>query len=284
MPDGLFSGPLPEAADDQDITTPDTNSRDVSTIAFPYASLKDALGIAQTILDKGGSPMSRNQIAGAMGMRGETGSFAVRLSAARMFGLIEAAFGKYHLTDLGLDAISLDEARAKVALIHAFLNVPLYRRVYDEFRQRRLPPRPYGLEEELLKFGVAPKQTGKARRAFDHSARLAGFFEHGHDRLVEPGIVPPRDRPQARQEQDHPNDPAKSIGHNDSSIASKDSDLIKGLFNALPPHVGDEWSYVDRLKWLTLAAHCFDMIYGQGQLKSGAIKVSLTFGRGKKSE
>ena len=116
-----------------------------------------------------------------------------------------------------------------------------------------LPPRPYELEEELLKFGVAPKQTGEARRAgTDQSgASLAGFLEHGHDRLVGAGeIVPSAEesgQQSAGQEQDHPNDPAKSIGHNDSSIASKDSDLIKGLFNALRcRHVGDEWSCVDR--------------------------------------
>lgn len=37
--------------------------------------------------------------------------------------------------------------------------------------------------------GVSSKQTGRARQAFMRSAREAGFFAHGEDRLVRPAAV-----------------------------------------------------------------------------------------------
>ena len=48
-----------------------------------------------------------------------------------------------------------------------------------------LPPAA-ALEREMGQLGVASKQTGKARQAFERSAEQAGFFAHGADRLVMP--------------------------------------------------------------------------------------------------
>jgi hypothetical protein len=42
------------------------------------------------------------------------------------------------------------------------------------------------LEREIANLGVAPKQTDKARQSFERSARQAGFFLQGEDRLVQP--------------------------------------------------------------------------------------------------
>jgi hypothetical protein len=86
----------------------------------------------------------------------------------------------------------VDPARQREAMIAAFLNVELYRRTFDEFKGKRLPPRPHGLERAFQTFGVAPKQTDRARLAFEKSARMAGFFPNGdEDRLVMPfGLAP----------------------------------------------------------------------------------------------
>jgi hypothetical protein len=47
-------------------------------------------------------------------------------------------------------------------------------------------PGPAALEKFMREVGVSSKQTGKARQAFMRSARPAGFFAHGEDRLVRP--------------------------------------------------------------------------------------------------
>jgi len=119
-----------------------------------------------------------NQAAGS-------GSFNSKVNTARMFGVMDSATGRYQLTDLGFEIV--DPARRSDAMVRAFLNVELYRKTYDDFRGKRLPPRPLGLERTFVNYGVAPKQAKTARVSFEKSARLAGFYPNGdEDRLVMP--------------------------------------------------------------------------------------------------
>src|SRR5690606_6449385 len=64
-----------------------------------------------------------------------------------------------------------------------------YNRLYNEFRNRQLPPSPAALERTFQSYGVAPKQVERARQAFQRSAQQAGYFDHGtRDRLVRPAV------------------------------------------------------------------------------------------------
>lgn len=156
-----------------------------STIQFPYSDLSDAIAVAEGLLKGGGMAMTRDQLGAAMGQVPNSGSFNTKVSTARIFGVMEAGGGKYQLTELGHEIV--DPSRQRDALIAAFLNVELYRRLYEEFRGKRLPPRPHGLEHAFINMGVSPKQTKNARLAFEKSARIAGFFPAGdEDRLVIP--------------------------------------------------------------------------------------------------
>jgi hypothetical protein len=65
--------------------------------------------------------------------------------------------------------------------------VPLYSAIYEKYKGHLLPPMK-ALEREMLSLGVSSKQTDKARQAFERSARQAGFFEAGDDRLVRPRL------------------------------------------------------------------------------------------------
>lgn len=162
-----------------------TKGRSTSNISFPYSDVGDGVKVAEGLLKGGGTALSRDQLAAAMGQTPGSGSFNTKVNTARIFGVMETTGGKYQLTELGFEIVDPD--RQRDALITAFLNVPLYRRVYEEFRGKRLPPRPHGLERAFVTFGVAPKQTQKARLAFEKSARLAGFYPGGdEDRLVMP--------------------------------------------------------------------------------------------------
>jgi hypothetical protein len=120
-----------------------------------------------------------------MGQAPGSGSFNAKVNTARMFGVLETSVGRYQLTELGFEI--MDPARQSDAMVRAFLNVELFRRTYDEFRGKRLPPRPLGLERAFVNFGVAPKQAKTARVSFEKSARMAGFYHNGdEDRLVVP--------------------------------------------------------------------------------------------------
>ncbi|HEY1214504.1 MAG TPA: hypothetical protein VGE93_12795 [Bryobacteraceae bacterium] len=159
--------------------------RVASAIQFPYSDMSDALNVSEGLLKGGGVSLTRDQLAAAMGLAPRGGGFATKIATAKMFGVIDTNGGKYELTDLGFEIV--DASRQGEAKIKAFLNVPLYKRIYDEFRGKLLPPRPHGLERAIVNFGVTEKNARQARQAFERSARIAGFYPGGNeDRLVIP--------------------------------------------------------------------------------------------------
>jgi hypothetical protein len=231
-------------------------SHDASSIGFPYLDLEIGISVARALHDAGGVPLTRDQLAGAMKLAAGSGNFVLRIGTARQFGLIENKDGKYQLTQLGFSIVDTDEKRERAARAEAFLAVPLYRRVYDEFRGKPLPPRPLGLEQAFVQFGVAPKQKDKARHAFDRSARQAGFFVHGEDRLVEPIIGGAPASPAERR----PSDQSPLSRAITAQSRKGYHPFIEGLLLALPePH--EVWPATERAKWLRAAHDIFELIY-----------------------
>jgi hypothetical protein len=245
--------------------------RGQSTIGFPYKDLESAIATVKVISDSGAvNGVAPDQLAGLLGIAGGTGNFMTRIATARMFGLIGTST-PYLLTELGYEIVDKDERRQRSARSRAFLTVPLYRKLYDTYRGKALPSRPNGLERAMVDFGVAPKQSTNARLAFDRSAKQAGFFNAGEDRLVEPvvtgsvsatlepatlearGVVEPR--------------VVEAVG-----FAGKNAGrhpFIQGLLESLPKP-GDDWPVEGRAKWLEAAAHCFDLMY---RAKDGAVTI-----------
>lgn len=246
-------------------------AREVSTIGFPYQDLEAAISVARAILQAGGVALTRDQLAGVMNQSAGSGAFVTKVATARMFGLILANNGKYELTDTGFEILDTDERRQKAAKATAFLNVPLFRRTYEEFRGRQLPPRPVGLEMAFVKFGVSPKQKTNARLAFDKSAAQASFFPNGQqDRLVEPILSPPQPSQRSPNTLDElePGEDIPAVAPKKESETSKHHPFIQGLLDTLPAPQTN-WAVEGRAKWLQAAANIFDLIY-QG---SGAIEI-----------
>jgi hypothetical protein len=245
-----------------------SSERGQSTIQFPYMDLDAAISVARAMLQAGGVGLTRDQLAGVMKLAAGSGNFVTKVATARIFGLIATEAGKYELTDLGFSILDSDEKRQKGARAESFLSVPLYRKVYDEFRGRQLPPRPLGLEQALVKFGVAPKQKTNARLAFDKSAQQAGFFAAGNDRLIEPIIAGGAARPTTYADEIDFRGEEKEK----SAVVENPFDrlgrhpFIQGLLETLP-EPNTNWSIEGRAKWLQAAAHVFDLIYkGSGEI------------------
>jgi hypothetical protein len=156
-----------------------------SSIVFPYTDMSDAISVAEGLLKGGGVGLTRDQLAAAMAMSPGGGGFATKVATARIFGVIDSKSGKYELTELGDEIV--DPSRQADAKVRAFMTVPLFKRIYDEFKGKLLPPRPHGLERAIVNFGVTEKNAKYARLAFEKSARLAGLYPGGNeDRLVMP--------------------------------------------------------------------------------------------------
>jgi hypothetical protein len=230
------------------------SQREVSTIGFPYADMEDGVEVARAILDLGGRLCARDQIAQKMNLKAESGNFTIKVGAARMFGFVETVMGKYQVSQLGHAVLDSDEPRQRAAKVEAFLSVPLYRKVYDEFRNKLLPPRPLGLEQAFVGFGVSAKQKEKARQVFDRSARQAGFYASGQDRLVSPVVASLTPRTDAKPAEDKPmTKPARDE-------KEERHPFIEGLLQTLPPP-GEPWTIAEQAKWLDAAARIFGLIY-----------------------
>ena len=248
------------------------DARFQSTIQFPYGDLETGIEIVRVIHGKaGGVSCSPDQLAAAMGQTPRSGNFRLKLSTARIFGLVATSPGKIEITDLGFEII--DAAREKAAKVQAFLNVELFRRVYEDFRQKTLPPRPAAFELMLERLGVAPKQKGNARRALDNSALQAGFYEHSKERLVMPNVGSLKSPPDQNRQGDKESGGERRDNGNGGSGKGGGGDrggrhpFIQGLLDTLP-EPNTNWAIEGRAKWLMAAAHNFDLIYkGAGEIQ-----------------
>lgn len=269
---------MPEAPNQPATDTPsdDKRAREQSTISFPYGDQNDAVAVATAIMSLGGGAVDVDQLAGAMKQEPNSGSFRLKVATARTFGVIITVGGKYQLTEIGY-AIA-DAKREKAARVESFLKVPLYKRVYDEFRGKQLPPRPVALEHAFVGFGVSAKQKEKARHAFDRSAQQAGFFSHGdRDRLIRPANVgtlggdaaPPSDGgkvdPQGDDHEVHPKHKPRRE-HDGGDGGGIYHPFIDGLLKTLPA-TGTVWTIEGRAAWLEAAASVFKLLYqGDGKI------------------
>lgn len=255
---------VPEASQAQDKA-----KRERSTIVFPYLDLDDAVNVAKGVHMAGGSSCQVDQLAAQLQQPASSSTFQIRINTARIFGLVMYSQGTVTLTPLGTRIC--DPQQEKGARADSFLNVPLYKAVYEQFKGSALPP-PSGLDATMGSLGVAAKQKETARRVFQRSATQSGFFEFGQDRLVYPSIkgsaaVTPAVAPASEPE------PEKKKGKD----ADEDEELhpfIKGLLKKLPPP-DSEWPNDKRAKWLQAAVNIFDLMYTESEDDS---KRTITIG------
>jgi hypothetical protein len=238
-------------------------SRDRSSISFPYNNLNDAIDVARAIHSNvSGGDCDDAQLSAWLHMSAKSSGYRVQLSAARMFGLVETAAGRHKLTPLGKTA--MDPQREREARAKAFLNVPLYARVYDEYKNGVVPPAA-AVERDFVRLGVIEKQKSRARQVFEKSAEQANFFEHGRNRLVMPGFAV-RDEPEERADEsgkDDQQDKGKGSGNNGGPPVGLDLDpLLIELLKKIPPtHEG--WAAPQRLRWFKTFAMNVSQIYDE---------------------
>lgn len=263
----------PDSETDSQDPTPSFNKRErlQSSIKFPYGDLETSIGIAESMHNSGYQECAPDQLAAAMNQQVSSGNFRQKISTARAFGLIHTSPGRITLTELGYRV--LDPAQQRGALAEAFLTVELYRKLYDDFRGKQLPPRPAALERTFEDYGVSPKQTDKARHAFDRSAKQAGFFDHGNDRLIEPGDIPAQPTTPAQQTHEAPTVGKGSGGSGGGEFPPQLDPLIVALLHKMP--TGKSWPLPDRAKWLRALAMNLSFVYEADDGKAGEIEVTV---------
>jgi hypothetical protein len=198
--------------------------------------LEDAIEVVQATFHHGGQRATFDQLAVWMKHENvDSGTFrSFKIATARIFGLIDVVKDNVSLTELGNQIV--DPASEKQARAKAFLNVPLYRKVFEIYKGRLLP-KDTALEQEMGSLGVALKQKSRERQSFQRSAVQAGVFNETKDRLVLPGGVSldsttPNGGASRKMEATaiHPITPTGDV-----------DPMLSMLFESLPPS-GSEWS------------------------------------------
>jgi hypothetical protein len=247
----LMNGDTPTAINADAEGDDESQGRQRSKVAFPYSDLNAAIEVANAIHDKvGNGDCSLQQLSAWMNQSIKSSGFRVQLAASRLFGVIESeGTESYRLTILGRRL--MDPVHATKGKADAFLNVPLFKLLYDNHKEGVLPPTA-ALEREIANLGVAEKQKDRARQVFERSADQAGFFEHGRNRLVMPAVS-------IKKEQEHKE---SGSGHGGGDGGGPDDPLLSALIQKLPKS-GAQWSVGDRVMWLNMIAMAFQMAYGQ---------------------
>jgi hypothetical protein len=226
--------------------------RERSSIGFPYYALGDVVTIAQAIHDHvGAGECDDAQLSVWAEQSQKSSGFRMQLSAARMFGVLDPTSDKHKLTELG--KMIVDPRQARAARSDAFLKIPLYNAVFEKHKGGVLPPAD-ALEIEIVSLGVAEKQKARARQVLERSAEQAGYFEHGKDRLVRPGVAP-LNQSQSEVQPKNGGDGGGG-GGNQTDI----DPIIRGLLARLPKS-GDVWPEAQRKLWLELLEGSFKLIY-----------------------
>ena len=266
---------MAEAAIDVQVETPaeaqDVDSkRERSTIDFPYLGLESAVEVAKAVHDVGGMKCQWDQLAAKMNQAAKGGGFRQRVMAAKTFGLLTHGQGMVTLSSLG-SRIN-DPSQEAAAKADAFLAVPLFCKIYEEFKGSVLPPAA-GLEAAMVAHGVTPKQKDTARQVFQRSATEAGFFAYGVNRLVLPSFKAsssPKDAGDVKHDEvEKPK--KKGSGGGDGGDRHP---LIEGLLKELP-EPQTEWTTEERKNWLEMASTIFNVIYKNSDDSRGSLRVVI---------
>ena len=228
-----------------------------STVVFPYGDLDDAIEIAAAVHDTFGYGCNTDQLAARLGTDTKHGGFRTKVTTARIFGAIDVGRNTISLTELGARLANPSDDAARV---EAFLTVPLYAQLHDAFRGKTLPS-DRGLEHEIQRLGVSPKQLNKARTAFQRSAEQAGFFAHGRDRLVLPAIASSATAPSDSLPVERKDRPRESGSRDEALSTDTLHPLLLGLIKTIPRE-GEPFSPKRQRQWLEAAKVNFALIFG----------------------
>jgi hypothetical protein len=93
--------------------------RELSTIVFPYQDLDEGIEVAKAIHSLHGSSCTIEQIAAHLQLSPKSSGFKMKISTAKIFGLVTTGQGTVNLTPLGTQIC--DHQHEKTARASAFL-------------------------------------------------------------------------------------------------------------------------------------------------------------------
>jgi hypothetical protein len=210
-----------------DATSSATTQR--SDVRFPARNLADSVAVAKSIYEKGGGKATADQLAAYLGYKStNNGAYLARVGSARTFGLIAKSGDVFTLTARAQQVLMPTyPEQVRQGLVEAFLSVELFRRIFEDFKGKELPPE-FGMKNALRNtYKVVPTRVDVALRVLMDSAEDAGFFSTRGARthLIMPQlqVAPPVNPPSVTEFHD---DSEKNRGGGGGNGGGGNDDLI----------------------------------------------------------
>lgn len=167
--------------------------RKTSNVEFPYYDLEQCIALADVMHRQAGGECDRQQLAAFLGHKStKNGAFMSKVSAAKLFGLIEQDGNTLRVTRRGSAIVAqVSDTEAAQAKVDAFLDVELFDKIYAQYRESQLPEE-VGLKNLLkTQYGVIENRLVPTVRILIDSAEYAGFFRASGNRrqMVRPVIA-----------------------------------------------------------------------------------------------
>ena len=153
---------------------------------FPKNTLEEAIGVAQAIEEKyAGNPVKPDQLLKPLGFN-KVADWRMQnlLRSAYLYGLTSGAGTK---TTISLDQLGTDIVAPKgpeqrrEALFKAFLNVDLFRRVYDYYKEKRIPEEEFFANTLVREFDVPRERVATFISVFTANAQFLKAFRVAED-------------------------------------------------------------------------------------------------------
>ena len=161
--------------------------------AYPYYDLEACIKFVSNIKDLGGSKerVKKSLLAKQVGLAESTPSFFQRLSASKVFGIIQG-WGEYGLTELGRNYFYPQSEKAKTdALLSMFLTPRAFAFIVKRFDGERLPTTEIMgniLHQEL---GVPDSWKDRVAQTFNRSAHFSGIIDNAGFLRYDAGVHKP---------------------------------------------------------------------------------------------
>ena len=243
-----------------------------SGIASPYFDLAASIAVADAVYKTWGGSCSPDQLTTSLGYKStSSGTYLTRVSAAgKHFGLIQLNGDRISITERAKKIISpVMPEDAVGAKVEAFLAVPLFAKVYEEFKGNSLPPE-VGMKNLFqTTYAILPDRVPQAVRVFFNSAEQAGFFSATNGqriRLISPSkslTLPTAKQADSQVREEIP--VPTTVQHQSHKGGGSDGtggvhSAIIGLLRDLPPP-GTDWPKKQKERFVKAFQATLDFVY-----------------------
>lgn len=245
--------------------------RDVSGItakvtgAFtaPYFDVDSSLKVAEVVYNRGGGSCSADQLAAWLEYASvRSGTYLTRVSAAnKHFGFIDQSGDNFTVTDRAKKILApVMPEDAISAKVEAFLAVPLFAKVYEQFRGSQIPHE-IGLKNLFQStYKLLPDRAAPAVRIFLNSAEQAGLLTADRTRLIKPTAASGATKPPQGEKEETVLPEKQKPGGGGGDGPRGIHEAISGLLRYLPPP-GTPWSKQKKESFMKAFTAAVDLIY-----------------------